>query len=90
MSAFINGRFTRPAGEKNVQVATELEPTQPVKIWGLLPHTHLRGTRWRYTLELPDGTCRAVLDKSQYDLNWQTYYPSRHQSKFRRAPSASP
>ena len=74
MSAFINGGFTLPAGAKDVAVASELEPTQNVKIWGLLPHTHLRGTRWKYTLEKPDGTSQVVLDVPRYDFNWQTYY----------------
>lgn len=74
MSAFINGAFTLPAGAKDVAVATELEPTETVRIWGLLPHTHLRGTRWRYTLETPDGGSRVVLDVPRYDFNWQTYY----------------
>ncbi len=74
MSAFINGKFKLPAGQKDVAVASELEPTETVKIWGLLPHTHLRGVRWKYTLEKPDGTSQVVLDVPRYDFNWQTYY----------------
>jgi len=74
MSAFINGAFTLAAGSKDVAVQSELEPTDTVKIWGVLPHTHLRGTRWRYTLEKPDGTSQVVLDIPRYDFNWQTYY----------------
>lgn len=74
MGAFINGSFTLPAGQKDVMVATELEPTETIKIWGLLPHTHLRGTRWKYTLEQPDGSSKVVLDIPRYDFNWQTYY----------------
>jgi mono/diheme cytochrome c family protein len=74
MSAFINGQFVLPAGKKEVAVTTELEPTEPVTIHGLLPHTHLRGTRWKYELRLPDGTSRVVLDIPRYDFNWQTYY----------------
>ena len=74
MSAFINGAFTLPAGEKDVAVASELEPTEAIRIWGLLPHTHLRGTRWKYTLEKPDGTSEVILDVPRYDFNWQTYY----------------
>ncbi len=73
-SAFINGAFTLPAGAKDVAVGSELEPTEPVKIWGLLPHTHLRGTRWKYTLTQPDGSSETVLDVPHYDFNWQTYY----------------
>ena len=74
MSAYINGAFTLPAGQKDIAVNAELEPTEPIKIWGLLPHTHLRGTRWKYTLNMPDGTSRVVLDVPRYDFNWQTYY----------------
>jgi mono/diheme cytochrome c family protein len=73
-AAFTNGAFTIPAGAKDVAVPAELAPTQNVKIWGLLPHTHLRGTRWLYKLEHPDGTSTTVLDVPRYDFNWQTYY----------------
>ena len=34
----------------------------------------MRGTRWKYTLEKPDGTSQLVLDVPRYDFNWQTYY----------------
>jgi mono/diheme cytochrome c family protein len=74
MGAFANGNFTIPAGKKDVAVEADLEPTEPIKIWGLLPHTHLRGSRWKYTLEKPDGSTQVVLDVPRYDFNWQTYY----------------
>lgn len=74
MSAFINGQFVLPAGRKDVRVVAELEPTEPVRIHGLLPHTHLRGTRWQYELRRPDGSSQVVLDIPRYDFNWQTYY----------------
>ncbi|HXT17015.1 MAG TPA: cytochrome c [Gemmatimonadaceae bacterium] len=73
MAAFTNGSFTIPAGGKD-SVPSEITATQPVRIWGLLPHTHLRGVKWRYTLEKPDGTSEVVLDVPHYDFNWQTYY----------------
>lgn len=74
MGAFVNTALVLPSGSKDVAVPAELEPTQNIKIWGLLPHTHLRGTRWKYTLEKPDGTSEVVLDVPRYDFNWQTYY----------------
>ncbi len=73
-AAFTNGAFTIPAGARDVAVPAELAVTQPVKIWGLLPHTHVRGTRWQYKLERPDSTSEIVLDVPRYDFNWQTYY----------------
>jgi hypothetical protein len=74
LGQFTNGSFTIPAGAKDVAIPAELSIGQPVKIWGLLPHTHLRGTRWQYTLEKPDGTKEIILDVPRYDFNWQTYY----------------
>ncbi|MBL0169838.1 MAG: cytochrome c [Gemmatimonadaceae bacterium] len=74
MAAFVNTALKLPAGAKDVPVNAELEPTQNIRIWGLLPHTHLRGTGWKYTLEKPDGTSDVVLDVPRYDFNWQTYY----------------
>jgi hypothetical protein len=73
-AAFVNGAFTIPAGAKDVAVPSSLGIGRPVRIWGLLPHTHLRGTRWQYKLEKPDGTSEIILDVPHYDFNWQTYY----------------
>lgn len=73
-SQFLNGSFTIPAGQKDVSVPAEITAGQPVRIWGLFPHTHLRGTRWRYTLVKPDSTSEVILDMPRYDFNWQTYY----------------
>ncbi|MBY0488840.1 MAG: cytochrome c [Gemmatimonadaceae bacterium] len=73
-SNFLNGKFTLPAGQKDVMVPSTITINEPVKIYGLFPHTHLRGTRWQYTLEKPDGTSEIILDVPRYDFNWQTYY----------------
>jgi hypothetical protein len=71
---FHNGSLVIPAGVRDVPVPAEIGFSQPVRIWGLMPHTHLRGTRWLYKLEKPDGTTQVVLDVPHYDFNWQTYY----------------
>ncbi len=73
-SQFVNGTFTLPAGQKDIAVPGEITAGQPVRIWGIFPHTHLRGTRWRYTLVKPDSTSEVILDMPHYDFNWQTYY----------------
>ncbi|MFI5229071.1 MAG: redoxin, partial [Gemmatimonadales bacterium] len=74
VTAFINGAFTLPAGAKDVEVRAEIGAGRSIKIWGILPHTHLRGTRWQYALVLPDSSRQVVLDVPHYDFNWQTYY----------------
>lgn len=49
-----NGSVTIPAGAKDVAVPGEIAVREPVWIWGLMPHTHLRGARWQYKLEKPE------------------------------------
>ena len=52
----------------------DVEFLQDTTVWGLFPHTHLRGKKWEYKLVLPDGTTKTILSVPQYDFNWQTYY----------------
>ena len=73
-SQFVNGQLVIPAGAKDVAVPAEIGINQPIQIWGLLPHTNLRGTRWQYKLVRPDSTEELILDVPRYDFNWQTYY----------------
>jgi len=73
-SHFFNGGLVLPAGQKDVQVPADLAFGQPIRIWGMMPHTHLRGTRWQYTLVKPDSSTEVILDVPRYDFNWQTYY----------------
>jgi len=74
VSQFLNGRFTIPAGAANHEVSTDVAFAQEATLWGLFPHTHMRGKRWNYVLELPDGTTTPLLSVPKYDFNWQTYY----------------
>ncbi len=74
VAQFINGRFTIPAGASNHEVSTDVTFAQDATLVGLFPHTHVRGKRWSYTLELPDGTTKSILSVPRYDFNWQTYY----------------
>ena len=71
---FINGSFTLPAGADNVEVKAEAEFVQDATVWGIFPHTHLRGKKWEYKMVLPDGTEKSILSVPNYDFNWQTYY----------------
>jgi hypothetical protein len=40
----------------------------------MLPHTHLRGKSWEYTVTYPDGKSETILSVPKYDFNWQTDY----------------
>jgi hypothetical protein len=71
---FMNLGLRLPAGASDVAVTTDLALLQDATVWGLFPHTHLRGKRWAYTLELPNGEKKSILSVPKYDFNWQTYY----------------
>jgi hypothetical protein len=73
-TSFQNGQFTIPAGAADYQVPAEIGFNESVKVWGLFPHTHLRGKRWEYRLVYPDGRTEPILSVPNYDFNWQTYY----------------
>lgn len=72
--AFVNGMFRIPAGAKEFSVPSDIAVNQPVNVWALFPHTHVRGVRWKYTLEKPGSDPEVILDVPRYDFNWQTYY----------------
>jgi hypothetical protein len=71
---FMNGTLTLPAGAPDTRVDADITFVSDAVIWGIFPHTHVRGKKWEYVLELPDGTKKHVLSVPRYDFNWQTYY----------------
>jgi hypothetical protein len=46
-SAFFNAQFVIPAGSADAAVPSEVEFVQDATVWGLFPHTHLRGASGR-------------------------------------------
>ena len=71
---FINGAFMIPAGAKDFEVPSDVGFREAVKVYGIFPHTHLRGVRWEYKLQQPDGSSAMILNVPRYDFKWQTYY----------------
>jgi len=71
---FLNGRLVLPAGASDVAVTADAEFLQDATVWGVFPHTHVRGKRWEYRLVLPNGDATPILSVPRYDFDWQTYY----------------
>jgi hypothetical protein len=73
-AALSNGSFVIPAGAPDHAVKAEMTTTADVTLRSLLPHTHLRGKSWEYTVTYPDGRSEVILSVPRYDFNWQTDY----------------
>jgi len=73
-SAFVNPTLVLPPGAADAIVPSAIQFDEDVHITALIPHTHLRGKSWNYTIIYPDGRTETVLPVPHYDFNWQTYY----------------
>jgi hypothetical protein len=73
-TALLNGALHIPAGEPDHRVDAEMTINRDVTLWSMLPHTHVRGKRWRYDVTYPDGRNETILIVPNYDFEWQTDY----------------
>jgi len=74
MGVLVNGKLDIPPGAADYSIAAEMTTTADVTLRQMLPHTHLRGKSWEYTVTYPDGRTEVVLAVPKYDFNWQTDY----------------
>ena len=73
-TALINGNLHIPAGDPDYRVDATMTINRDVTLWGMLPHTHVRGKRWSYEATFPDGRKETILSVPNYDFDWQTDY----------------
>jgi len=73
-ASLINGSLHIPPGAADHRVDAEVTLGQDVTLWSMIPHTHVRGTKWIYDVTYPDGRKDTVLSVPKYDFNWQTDY----------------
>jgi hypothetical protein len=74
MGTLVNGSLRIPPGETDYSIAAEMTTVADVTLRQILPHTHLRGKKWEYTVTYPDGRSEMILSVPRYDFNWQTDY----------------
>ena len=63
-----------PAGADNHEVTASWFANEDVRITGLMPHMHLRGKAFQYTVVYPNGREDMILSVPKYDFNWQLSY----------------
>lgn len=73
-TALINGSLHIPAGANDYRVDAEMTINRDITLYGMLPHTHVRGKRWTYEVIYPDGRTQTILNVPKYDFDWQTDY----------------
>jgi mono/diheme cytochrome c family protein len=70
----VNTFIKIPPGADNHKEEATFTFDSDSKILGLLPHMHVRGKSFSYTLIGADGKEQVLLDVPRYDFNWQTCY----------------
>ncbi len=70
----VNPRFEIPPGDPDYVVEAErvLEQDEEVLVW--MPHTHVRGSGFKFEAIYPDGKKEVMLNVPKYDFNWQNSY----------------
>ncbi len=70
----MNGRFVIPANDPNYKVESTFTFKEDGYIHSLMPHMHLRGKDFKYTVTYPDGKSEVILSVPKYDFGWQSNY----------------
>ena len=66
--------FRIPAGDANHEVEQWYRFSQDGYLLNFMPHMHLRGKDFKYTVFFPDGRSEVLLWVPRYDFNWQSAY----------------
>ena len=63
-----------PAKAESHPVHSEQKFKNEVRLLAFMPHMHLRGKSFKYTLEVPDQKPEVLLSVPAFDFGWQSYY----------------
>jgi hypothetical protein len=72
--ALVNGGLHIPAGAADHRVDAEMTVNRDIELFSMVPHTHVRGKKWKYDVEYPDGRRETILSVPTYDFEWQHEY----------------
>jgi len=67
-------RFIIPPNEPDVPVSASLSVPKEMRLLSFMPHMHVRGKDFRYTITKPGGEPEVALSVPAYDFGWQSYY----------------
>ncbi len=69
-----NPNLLIPARQDNVAVSSSFVLPEDARVLSFLPHMHLRGKDFKYTITKPGEPSQIALSVPAYDFGWQTYY----------------
>jgi len=70
----LNASFRIPPNDPNYEVKSAFTAKDDIKLIAFMPHMHLRGKDFKYTMVYPDGRDQVLLNVPKYDFNWQLAY----------------
>jgi hypothetical protein len=70
----INFAFKIPANTDNYEVKASFTAKKEMDVVDFMPHMHVRGKDFQYTIVYPDGRSEVALSVPKYDFNWQLAY----------------
>ncbi len=74
VGAAINFSFKIPAGSDNHEVKSSFTLKRDIDVVSWMPHMHVRGKSFEFTIVYPDGRSEVALNVPKYDFNWQLAY----------------
>jgi hypothetical protein len=72
--AVFNSSFMIPPGKDDVAVACSTTLKNDTRLLSFMPHMHLRGKDFKYTITRPGERPEITLSVPAYDFGWQSYY----------------
>jgi hypothetical protein len=67
-------RLAIPPGDPNFKMTAVSTVPYDCELVSMMPHAHLRGKAFEYTVTRPDGSTEKVLSVPKYDFHWQLTY----------------
>jgi hypothetical protein len=70
----MNLGFVIPPGAPNHEVRASKTFKEDTYLLAMMPHMHVRGKDFTYTVTYPDGRSEIILHVPKYDFDWQLTY----------------